>query len=61
MADQGSQFSFSGDLHITSGLYIFTYIRSTTIKIEREVDSLETNQATTGDIITLRSRDFEKT
>ena len=32
-----------------------------TIKIDRELDSLETNQATTGDIITLRSRDFEKT
>ena len=64
MADRGDDFSFSRDIHITNGQYLYfhkTYgHQDCTTGTSGEVQSLENNQGATGDVITLISRDLKK-
>ena len=60
-ADRGDEFSLFQDIHITNDWHIhFHNIHHQIWKAGtfRGVNSLETNQVTFGDILTLKSRDF---
>ena len=63
MANRSSGFSFFQDIHVTNGWHLqfpkAYHYKNRTAGIIREVKSLTTNQAGTGDIIL--SSDFRKT
>ena len=62
MVDRGSNFSFFKDIHIANGWYFYfhkTYDhQNCTAGTSKEFDSLKTNETGTGDVITLKSRNF---
>ena len=63
MADPSGNFSFFQNIHITNGQYLYLHKtwdhQNQTAGSSKEVDSLETNQTATGDIITSRSHEFK--